>query len=99
MLTAHALYIYRRKRVMVIIHIRPLVLQHMKSFFSVLKLSQYNIAKIIGKTPPLPRTTIWNNKNIRLVFATPEVVRNDLHDNRLSLNGFSLLIINEAHKT
>ena len=98
MLTAHTLYIYRRKRVMVVAPTRPLVLQHMKSFFSVLKISQDKIAEITGKTPPLPRTAIWNNKDIRLVFATPEVIRNDLQDNRLSLNDFSLLIIDEAHR-
>jgi ERCC4-related helicase len=98
MLSAHALYVYRHKRVMVVAPTRPLVLQHMKSFFSVLKLSQDKIAEITGKTPPLPRTAIWNNKDIRLVFATPEVVRNDLHNNRLSLNDFSLLVIDEAHR-
>jgi ERCC4-related helicase len=98
MVSAHALYVYRHKRVMVVAPTRPLVLQHMKSFFSVLKLSQDKIAEITGKTPPLPRTVIWNNKDIRLVFATPEVVRNDLQDNRLSLNDFSLLIIDEAHR-
>ena len=98
MLTACTLYTYRRKRVMVVAPTRPLVLQHMKSFFSVLKLSQDKIAEITGKTPPLPRTAIWNNRDIRLVFATPEVVRNDLQDNRLSLNDFSLLVIDEAHR-
>jgi ERCC4-related helicase len=64
----------------------------------VLKISQDKIAEITGKTPALPRTAIWNNKDIRLVFATPEVVRNDLLENRLSLNDFSLLIIYEAHR-
>lgn len=98
MLTARTLYTYRRKRVVVVAPTRPLVLQHMKSFFSVLKLSQDKIAEITGKTPPLPRTAIWNNRDIRLVFATPEVVRNDLQDNRLSLNDFSLLVIDEAHR-
>ena len=98
LLTAHALYIYRRKRVLVVAPTRPLVLQHMKSFFSVLKLSQDKIAEITGKTPPLPRTAVWNNKDIRLVFATPEAIRNDLQDNRIDLNDFSLLIVDEAHR-
>jgi ERCC4-related helicase len=98
MVTANALYNYRHKRVLVVAPTRPLVLQHMKSFYSVLKISQDKIAEITGKTLPLPRTAIWKNKDIRLVFATPEVVRNDLQDNRLSLNDFSLLIIDEAHR-
>jgi len=41
---------------------------------------------------------MWNNKDIRIIFATPEVVRNDLQDNRLNLNDFSLLIFDEAHR-
>jgi ERCC4-related helicase len=96
--SAYALYNHRRKRVLVIAPTRPLVMQHMKSFFSVLKISQDQLTEVTGKTQPLPRTAIWNNKDIRLVFATPEVVRNDLLDNRLNLNDFSLLIFDEAHR-
>ncbi|HZD36222.1 MAG TPA: helicase-related protein [Nitrososphaeraceae archaeon] len=98
LVSAHALYNHRRKRVLVIAPTRPLVVQHMKSFFSVLKISQEQLTEVTGKTPPLPRTAIWNNKDIRLIFATPEVVRNDLLDNRLNLNDFSLLIFDEAHR-
>jgi ERCC4-related helicase len=98
MVSANALYNYRHKRVLVIAPTKPLVVQHMKSYFSVLKISQDKVAEITGKTRPLPRTAIWNNKNIRLIFATPEVVRNDLQDNKLDLNDFSLLIFDEAHR-
>src|SRR5918996_801293 len=98
LVSARALYNYRRKRVLVIAPTRPLVLQHMNSFFSVLKVSQDQLTEVTGKTQPLARTAIWNNKDVRLVFATPEVVRNDLLDNRLSLEDFSLLIFDEAHR-
>lgn len=98
LVSAHALYNHRRKRVLVIAPTRPLVVQHMKSFFSVLKISQDQLTEITGKTQPLARTAIWNNKAIRLIFATPEVVRNDLPDNRLNLEDFSLLIFDEAHR-
>jgi ERCC4-related helicase len=98
LVSAHALYNHGHKRVLVIAPTRPLVVQHMKSFFSVLKISQDQLTEVTGKTQPLPRTAIWNNKDIRLIFATPEVVRNDLLDNRLNLNDFSLLIFDEAHR-
>jgi ERCC4-related helicase len=71
LVSAHALYNHRRKRVMVVAPTRPLVRQHMKSFFSVLKISQDQLTEVTGKTQPLPRTVIWNNKDIRLIFATP----------------------------
>ena len=98
LVSAHALYNHRRKRVLVIAPTRPLVVQHMKSFFSVLKISQDQLTEVTGKTQPLARTAIWNNKDVRLIFATPEVVRNDLLDNRLNLEDFSLLIFDEAHR-
>jgi len=90
LVSAYALYNHRSKRMLVIAPTRPLVVQHMKSFFTVLKISQDQLAEVTGKTQPLARTAIWNNKDVRLIFATPEVVRNDLLDNRLNLN--------EAHR-
>ncbi len=42
--------------------------------------------------------TIWNRKELRLVFATPEVVKNDLIESRLSLDEYSLLVFDEAHR-
>src|ERR671919_48731 len=98
LVSAYALYNHRRKRVLVIAPTRPLVMQHMKSFFSVLKISQDQLTEVTGKTQPLARKAIWNNKDVRLIFATPEVIRNDLQDNRLNLNNFSLLIFDEAHR-
>jgi Fanconi anemia group M protein len=98
LVSAYALYNNRRKRVLVIAPTRPLVVQHMKSFFSVLKISQDQLTEVTGKTQPLARTAIWNNKAVRLIFATPEAVRNDLLDNRFKLNDFSLLIFDEAHR-
>ncbi|MGH9985298.1 MAG: DEAD/DEAH box helicase [Nitrososphaeraceae archaeon] len=39
LVSVNAFYNHRRKRVLVIAQTRPLVVQHMKSFFSVLKIS------------------------------------------------------------
>ena len=50
LVSAHALYNHRRKRVLVIAPTRPLVVQHMKSFFSVLKISQDQLTEVTGKT-------------------------------------------------
>ena len=56
------------------------------------------IALLTGKNLPQTRTAIWNRRETRLVFATPEVVKNDLAENRLSLDEFSLLVFDEAHR-
>jgi ERCC4-related helicase len=95
---ADILYNYRDKRVLVMAPTRPLVAQHMKLFSSVLKVLDEQLTSITGKTPPEVRRVVWSAKDVRLVFATPEIVKNDLNEGRLKLRDFSLLIFDEAHK-
>jgi len=95
---AEYLYNYKSKRVLIMAPTKPLVAQHMSSFFSVLNVPENGIAVVTGKNLPPTRMAIWNQKEIRLVFATPEVVKNDLVENRLSLCEFSLLVFDEAHR-
>ena len=98
LVTVDILYNYREGRILVMAPTRPLVSQHMKSFSSVLKLLEEQIAAVTGKTPPEARSAVWNKKDIRLLFATPEVVKNDLDEDRLHLSDFSLLVFDEAHR-
>jgi len=95
---AEFLYNYKSKRVLIMAPTKPLVAQHMSSFFSVLNIPEDGIAVVTGKNLPPTRMAVWNQKEIRLVFATPEVVKNDLAENRLSLCEFSLLVFDEAHR-
>jgi Fanconi anemia group M protein len=92
------LYNYKSKRVLIMAPTKPLVSQHMISFFSVLKMPEDSIAIVTGKNSPQTRMNIWNRKESRLVFATPEVIKNDLIERRLSLDEFSLLVFDEAHR-
>lgn len=92
------LYNYRDKRVLIMAPTRPLVTQHMKSFSSSLKLMSEQTAAVTGKIIPYSRRIIWDKSDIRLVFATPEVVKNDIEEGRLSLTDFMLLIFDEAHR-
>jgi Fanconi anemia group M protein len=77
---------------------RPLVGQHLKLFSSILKILEEQIVAITGKTLPETRRAIWCKKEVRLIFATPEIVKNDLNEGRLQLRDFSLLVFDEAHK-
>ena len=58
---------------------RPLVLQHLNSFLSFLKVSEDQTMLVTGKVSPSMRKTVWDNKTLKLIFATPEVIRNDLN--------------------
>jgi Fanconi anemia group M protein len=70
----------------------------MKYFSSVLKISEENIASVTGKILPYARRAVWDRTDIRLMFATPEVVKNDLEEGRLNLKDFGLLVFDEAHR-
>lgn len=95
---ADMLYKYRDRRVLMMAPTRPLVSQHMKSFSSILKILEEQVAGVTGKTPPEARRAVWDKKDSRLIFATPQVVENDLDEGRLHLQDFSLLIFDEAHR-
>lgn len=95
---AEALYKHRDRRVLVMAPTRPLVAQHLRLFSSVLKILEEQVVSVTGKTPPETRRAVWDKKEVRLIFATPEVVKNDLNEGRLLLRDFSLLVFDEAHK-
>lgn len=94
----NTLYNYRDKRVLIMAPTRPLVTQHMNSFFSNLRILEEQTAAVTGKIVPYARRIIWDKPEIRLVFATPEVVKNDIEEGRLSLTDFTLLVFDEAHR-
>ncbi len=43
---------------------KPLVAQHMSSFFSVLNIPEDGIAVVTGKNLPPSRVAVWNQKEI-----------------------------------
>lgn len=98
LVSVNTLYNYRRKRILILAPTRPLVNQHWKSFVSYLKFLDEQTAVVTGKIPPYARSIIWNRNEIRLVFSTPEVVRNDIREKRLDLNDFYLVVFDEAHR-
>ncbi|MDW0156110.1 MAG: helicase-related protein, partial [Nitrososphaeraceae archaeon] len=98
LVSINTLYNYRDKRILILAPTRPLVNQHWKSFVSYIKLPNDQTAVVTGKIPPYARTIVWNNDAIRLVFSTPEVVRNDIKEKRVSLENFFLIIFDEAHR-
>ncbi|GIU71351.1 MAG: hypothetical protein KatS3mg003_0830 [Candidatus Nitrosocaldaceae archaeon] len=55
-----------------------------------------DIAVVTGSINPIYRKAIWDKHKI--YFATPEVVRNDLMNDILSLKDFSLIVFDEAHR-
>ena len=98
LICADILYNYKQSRILIMAPTRPLVLQHLISFSSFLKVLDNQKILVTGKVSPSMRKLIWNNITIKLIFATPEVIRNDLSESRLNLKDFGLIIFDEAHR-
>ncbi len=98
LICSDVLYDYKNKRVLVMAPTRPLVAQHEESFSSILKIPQDQKYVITGKIPPNNRHLIWGNEQLRIVFATPEIVKNDVLENRINLDDFGILVFDEAHR-
>jgi len=98
LICADILYNYKQSRILIMAPTRPLVLQHLISFSSFLKVLDDQKILLTGKVSPSMRKRIWDNKTIKLIFATPEVIRNDLNEFRLNLKDFGLVIFDEAHR-
>ncbi len=74
---------------------RPLVLQHARFFQEHLS-ENFPTAVLTGEVSPENRRVLFETS--RLIFATPEVIRNDVAEGRYSLGPVCLVVFDEAHR-
>lgn len=96
MLSAHRLSETPSSRVLMMAPTRPLVLQHKETFSDSLDFPSGRFKIMTGKTSPERRDKEWREGKI--FFATPQTVERDLIAGRMSLENFTLLIFDEAHR-
>ena len=94
---AHFLYNHWNTKILVMAPTRPLVLQHKDTFSKFLKIKAEKIVVLTGKVSPSYRKYLWEG-DAKIFFATPQVVRNDLENGRLSLKNFSFVVFDECHR-
>ncbi|MEM4181863.1 MAG: DEAD/DEAH box helicase family protein [Candidatus Pacearchaeota archaeon] len=75
---------------------RPLIEQHLEYFKKNLPENFADIQLFTGKTPSNKRKEIW--QTAEFIFSTPQCIANDLKNNLYSLEGVSLLIVDECHR-
>jgi len=95
---AELIYKYRDSRILIMAPTRPLVIQHKQNFEKIIRLPEDQFVLLTGKTPAEYRLGVWAGSS-RVIFATPQVVRNDLLNNRVSLKDFNLLVFDECHRS
>jgi Fanconi anemia group M protein len=75
---------------------RPLNAQHKKTFENFTKINPEEIVLITGKIKPEEREKLY--KIGKVITATPQCIKNDLENGRLSLENFSFITFDESHR-
>jgi Fanconi anemia group M protein len=87
---------YPQSRILILAPTRPLVLQHAQFFEEHFPDKKAKSTVLTGETPAPLRETAFDEST--LVFATPEVIRNDISAERYNLRNVSLVVFDEAHR-
>jgi ERCC4-related helicase len=87
-------------KVLMLAPTKPLVEQHLRFFENLLLLpdtgDKPQFVMFTGETPGEQRTSEWEQASV--VFATPQVIKNDILAGRYSLAEVTLMIIDECHR-
>jgi Fanconi anemia group M protein len=87
---------YPESRILITAPTRPLNAQHKKSFEQFTTIDPEEIVLITGKIKPEEREQLY--KKAKVVVATPQTIKNDVANGRLSLENFSFVTFDEAHR-
>lgn len=74
-----------------------LIAQAREEALRFLSLAPEQIAALDGTVSPDVRPDVYHDLNIKLIFSTPEVIKNDLEAGRLSMKFFSRVVFDEVH--
>ncbi|MBN2155470.1 MAG: DEAD/DEAH box helicase [Candidatus Lokiarchaeota archaeon] len=87
---------FPNSKIVMVAPTRPLILQHAKIFQQFLSVKINEESVLTGSVKPTKRIQTFQQR--RILFYTPQTLRNDLKEQRYNLKDVSLLIIDEAHK-
>src|SRR5256885_6550129 len=96
LVAAERLSAYPQSKILILAPRRLLCLQQAHFYKEHFKEREARSLALLGKPPAAPRATGFDEST--LVFATPEVIRNDVSANRYNLRNVSLIVFDEAHR-
>ena len=82
------------KKVLMLAPTKPLVEQHFETFSGWLQ--DVRIGTMNGNMPPEKRASVIADND--MIICTPQVVENDVENERYSLTDFGLIVFDEAHR-
>lgn len=78
---------------------KSLVTQQAIEFNRTLEIPEDEIVELTGDIRPSDREEIWNSKENQIIFATPQVVENDILSGKLDLSDIIHIFFDECHRT
>ena len=97
LLAIHRLNEFPGSKALVCSPTKPLCNQHVKTFMEHTTISKDKIILYTGMIRPSDRKELFNKGKI--IIATPQTIEKDLESGRISLDEFSTLTIDEAHRS
>lgn len=94
MVLAEQLERFPEKKILFLAPTKPLVSQHARDIQELLDVEEPQV--FTGEVRPEDRSKLWDEN--RIIVSTPQVIKNDLMSQRLSLDEVSLTIFDEAHR-
>ena len=88
---------FPESKILMLAPTRPLVNQHMKTFQKYIIGKEDDFVSLTGRIHASDRKVFYQKG--KLFFATPQLIRNDIESNILNLKNFSLLIVDECHRS
>jgi len=97
MVANHRLNEFPNSKILMLAPTRPLVNQHFKRFKEIISRPDKDFIALTGKIHARDRKVLYTRG--KLFFATPQLIRNDIENKILDLASFSLLIVDECHRS
>ena len=82
-------------KILILAPTKPLALQHMNTFSEFFE-PQEELCLLTGEVAPAERKELWSNSKI--IFSTPQTIRNDMIYGQINLKDVSLIVFDEAHR-
>lgn len=87
---------YPQGKIIFVAPTRPLVAQQILECRKISGIPASHCIELTGSTPSAKREALWTEK--RVIFATPQVIENDLENGILPATQVKCIVIDEAHR-
>jgi Fanconi anemia group M protein len=97
LVAVHRLKNFPNSKILFLAPTKPLANQHLQTYKKFLDINPEKLVLFTGFIKPEQREKLWQDSTF--IFSTPQCIENDLENNRINLKDFTLLVVDEAHRS